>query len=186
MGYRTAVIDSSTLEEANSDADQLDPATLALVQGLSADLAGAHPTTREAVRGPSASQLPSVQPGAGRHPGHRGAQPGVLVDHHDLVPRPAATGGSRIPAWYIYFPALVALVLGNAATLYMNLIALREDDRSDLLLAALTVPVFWLMMSVAAAKGCYQLIRNPSYWEKTFHGLTQRPDEAQTEPGRKP
>jgi glycosyltransferase XagB len=31
-------------------------------------------------------------------------------------------------------------------------------------------------MSVAAAKGCYQLIRNPSYWEKTFHGLSARPD----------
>ena len=27
------------------------------------------------------------------------------------------------------------------------------------------------MMSIAAAKGLYQLIRNPSYWEKTFHGL---------------
>ncbi|MCV7227440.1 glycosyltransferase [Mycolicibacterium komossense] len=76
----------------------------------------------------------------------------------------------------IYFPALVALVLGNAATLYMNLIALREDDRSDLLVPALTVPVFWVMMSVAAAKGVYQMIRNPSYWEKTFHGLTAKVD----------
>jgi ABC-type multidrug transport system permease subunit len=82
---------------------------------------------------------------------------------------------------YIYFPALVALILGNGATLYMNLIALREDDRSDLLVPGLTVPVFWLMMSVAAAKGCYQLIRNPSYWEKTFHGLTERP-EVEDEP----
>ena len=81
---------------------------------------------------------------------------------------------------YIYFPALVALVLGNAATLYMNLIALREDDRSDLLLPALTVPVFWLMMSVAATKGVYQMIRQPSYWEKTFHGLSDKP--ADTEP----
>jgi protein-S-isoprenylcysteine O-methyltransferase Ste14 len=79
--------------------------------------------------------------------------------------------------WYIYFPALAALVFGNAATLYMNMITLREDDRADLLSAALTVPVFWLMMSVAAAKGCYQLIRNPSYWEKTVHGLTERPDD---------
>lgn len=76
----------------------------------------------------------------------------------------------------IYFPALVALVLGNAATLYMNLIAIREDDRSDLLLPALTVPAFWLMMSIAAAKGLYQIIRNPSYWEKTFHGLASKPD----------
>ncbi len=82
---------------------------------------------------------------------------------------------------YIYFPALIALVIGNAATVYMNLIALREDDRSDLLLAALTVPVFWVMMSVAAAKGCYQMIRNPSYWEKTFHGLADKPAEAEGE-----
>lgn len=77
--------------------------------------------------------------------------------------------------WYIYFPALAALVLGNFATLYMNLIALREDDRPDLLVPALTVPLFWLMMSIAAAKGTYQLIRQPSYWEKTFHGLAEKP-----------
>jgi hypothetical protein len=41
------------------------------------------------------------------------------------------------------------------------------------------VPLFWLMMSVASAKGCYQMIRNPSYWEKTFHGLAEKPAEAQ-------
>ncbi|CDO09744.1 glycosyltransferase [Mycolicibacterium cosmeticum] len=76
----------------------------------------------------------------------------------------------------VYFPALIALVLGNAATIYMNLVALREDDRSDLLVAAVTVPAFWLMMSIAAAKGVYQIIRNPSYWEKTFHGLAAKPD----------
>ena len=78
--------------------------------------------------------------------------------------------------WYIYFPALAALILGNGATLYMNLVALREDDRADLIIPALTVPAFFVMMSIAAAKGTYQLIRNPSYWEKTFHGLSQRPE----------
>ncbi|MGV0741195.1 glycosyltransferase [Mycolicibacterium sp. XJ870] len=89
--------------------------------------------------------------------------------------QPAAVGA--IFPWYVYFPALVCLILGNVATLYMNLITLREDDRSDLLVAALTVPAFWVMMSVAAIKGVYQLIRNPSYWEKTFHGLSERPAE---------
>lgn len=79
--------------------------------------------------------------------------------------------------WYIYFPALAALVLGNFATLYMNLITLCEDDRPDLLWPALTVPLFWLMMSIAAAKGLYQLIRRPSYWEKTFHGLDESSDD---------
>jgi glycosyltransferase XagB len=87
--------------------------------------------------------------------------------------QPAEVGAVFPP--YIYFPALSCLVLGNAATLYMNLITLREDDRADLMIPAFTVPVFWVMMSVAATKGVYQLIRNPSYWEKTFHGLAQRP-----------
>ncbi len=76
---------------------------------------------------------------------------------------------------FIYFPALIAMLLGNVTVMYLNMLALREDDRSDLLVAALTVPLFWVMMSVAAAKGCYQMIRQPSYWEKTFHGLAERP-----------
>ncbi|MBL1077854.1 glycosyltransferase [Nocardia sp. 2] len=71
----------------------------------------------------------------------------------------------------VYFPALLALVLGNAATVYMNLVACRENGRPDLLLACLTSPLYWLLMAVASAKGCWQLLRNPSYWEKTFHGL---------------
>ena len=74
--------------------------------------------------------------------------------------------------------AVAFAALGNAATLYMNMIALREDDRADLLTAALTVPAFWLMMSIAAAKGLYQLVRNPSYWEKTFHGLDKKTADA--------
>ena len=41
--------------------------------------------------------------------------------------------------------------------------------------------IFFVMMSVAAAKGVYQLIRNPSYWEKTFHGLSSRPDSQPVE-----
>lgn len=71
----------------------------------------------------------------------------------------------------VYFPALIALVLGNAATVYMNLVACRENDRPDLLIACLTSPAYWLLMAIASAKGCWQLLRNPSYWEKTFHGL---------------
>ncbi|WP_067573430.1 glycosyltransferase [Nocardia acidivorans] len=71
----------------------------------------------------------------------------------------------------VYFPALIALVLGNAATVYMNLVACRENDRPDLLLPCLLSPAYWLLMAIASTKGCWQLIRNPSYWEKTFHGL---------------
>ncbi len=54
----------------------------------------------------------------------------------------------------------------------MNLIAIRENGRSDLVVSALLVPAYWLLMSVAAIKGVWQILVNPSYWEKTFHGLS--------------
>jgi cellulose synthase/poly-beta-1,6-N-acetylglucosamine synthase-like glycosyltransferase len=71
----------------------------------------------------------------------------------------------------VYYPALFCLVVGNTAIIYMNLAACRESGHADLLVPCLTMPLYWVMMSVAAAKGCWQLLRNPSYWEKTFHGL---------------
>ena len=43
--------------------------------------------------------------------------------------------------------------------------------RTDLLVQALLVPVYWVMMSVAAMKALLQLVISPSYWEKTMHGL---------------
>lgn len=77
----------------------------------------------------------------------------------------------------IYYPALISLVFGNAVTLYMNLITCREGRDPRLLLACLTVPIYWVMMSIAAVKGTWQLVRNPSYWEKTFHGLENSGDD---------
>ncbi|MDV7100498.1 glycosyltransferase [Gordonia amicalis] len=78
----------------------------------------------------------------------------------------------------IYYLALVSMLLGNGAAIYMNLIAIREDDRSELLVSALLIPLYWLMMSVAAIKGMWQILVNPSYWEKTFHGLSTSHQEA--------
>ena len=71
----------------------------------------------------------------------------------------------------IYHLGLVCLVVGNLAAVYMGLYVARIMERTDLLIAALLVPVYWLLMWVAAVKAVVQLIRNPSYWEKTTHGL---------------
>lgn len=71
----------------------------------------------------------------------------------------------------VYYPALVCLVVGNAATIFMNLIGCREGRDPLLLIAVLTFPLYWLLMSIAALKGTWQLITRPSYWEKTAHGL---------------
>ncbi|MEI6701892.1 MAG: glycosyltransferase family 2 protein, partial [Actinomycetota bacterium] len=70
-----------------------------------------------------------------------------------------------------YFGALISLVLGNAAIMYMGLIVAREDRKHHLLVAAFTTPIYWVLMSVAAIKAIVQLLFQPSYWEKTHHGL---------------
>ncbi|MEE3853151.1 glycosyltransferase [Gordonia sp. LSe1-13] len=84
-------------------------------------------------------------------------QPAVF---HDLFPGP------------IYYLSLISLIFGNGAAIYMNLVAIREDGRSPLMWSALMIPAYWVMMSVAAIKGMWQMLFNPSYWEKTFHGLS--------------
>lgn len=71
----------------------------------------------------------------------------------------------------VYYPALICLIIGNAATMYMNLIGCREGRDPLLMLAVLTFPLYWLLMSIAALKGTWQLLSRPSYWEKTAHGL---------------
>jgi cellulose synthase/poly-beta-1,6-N-acetylglucosamine synthase-like glycosyltransferase len=184
-GYRTAVVDSRTLEEANSDA-------INWIRQRSRWYKGYLQTWLVQIRRPVRLARTIGWRSFVRFNLVMCGTPIIavlnlvfwLITLLWFLGQPAAV--QAVFPWYIYFPALIALVLGNAATLYMNLITLREDDRADLLGAALTVPVFWLMMSVAAAKGCYQLIRNPSYWEKTAHGLTARPDTSDAEQAEKP
>jgi cellulose synthase/poly-beta-1,6-N-acetylglucosamine synthase-like glycosyltransferase len=71
----------------------------------------------------------------------------------------------------IYYPGLVCMVLGNFLAVYTGLIAVRKIDQPRLLLAALTVPLYWLMMSIAAVRALLQLVVAPSFWEKSVHGL---------------
>ena len=43
----------------------------------------------------------------------------------------------------------------------------------ELILFAIANPIYWLMHSIAAFKGLYQLVVKPFYWEKTDHGLSK-------------
>lgn len=81
----------------------------------------------------------------------------------------------------VYYVALACFILGNATVVYVNLLTTRVINQPGLLGAALLVPAYWVMMSVAAAKAAYQLALKPSYWEKTSHGLNTEADTAQVE-----
>jgi glycosyltransferase XagB len=81
----------------------------------------------------------------------------------------------------LYYIGLLCWALGNVAVLYMNMISARAVGKPELLLTTLTSPLYWLMMSIAAVKGLLQLVKVPSFWEKTTHGLTISPQADRTE-----
>ena len=78
------------------------------------------------------------------------------------------------PSW-LYYPGMVCMVLGNFAIIYANILAARLGGYPDLLGAIAVSPVYWVMMSIAALKAASQLIRLPNFWEKTTHGLDGQP-----------
>jgi cellulose synthase/poly-beta-1,6-N-acetylglucosamine synthase-like glycosyltransferase len=74
------------------------------------------------------------------------------------------------PGW-TYYMAVGAWAVGNLTILYIGLVSLRVAGRPEYLLSAMLVPLYWLLMSVAALRAAIQLVTDPSHWEKTEHGL---------------
>jgi hypothetical protein len=84
------------------------------------------------------------------------------------------TIGTAIQALYpapVFYIAVVTMLLGNMLFVYTFLLGSAHRGNHDLIKYGLLAPVYWLMMSVAACKALWQLLRNPHYWEKTQHGL---------------
>lgn len=83
----------------------------------------------------------------------------VAVAYHQLFPKPLLYAGT------------FTLVFGNFFYIYMYLLACLRRKQYHLIKWALTIPLYWVMMSIAACMAFFQLIVKPHYWEKTEHGL---------------
>lgn len=65
-----------------------------------------------------------------------------------------------------------SLLFGNTTMIILSLMSVRRRKQWSLAGYALFNPVFWLLHSVAAWRALWQLLRTPSEWEKTPHGLS--------------
>lgn len=74
----------------------------------------------------------------------------------------------------VFYVGLLCWSLGNFAIAYLTVITCRTIKRVELFWAAVLVPLYWVMMSIAAAKAVLQLLLAPTFWEKTRHGLDIR------------
>ncbi len=75
----------------------------------------------------------------------------------------------------IYYLCVLMFTVGNLATIMLGVVSTRTLGKPHLLGAALLVPGYWFLQSMAAIKSMAQLIYKPSYWEKTVHGLSAMP-----------
>ena len=66
---------------------------------------------------------------------------------------------------------LFNLVVGNSIYIIIHLYAAIKTRKYSLIPYALFIPLYWVLISIACWKGTIQLITRPFYWEKTTHAI---------------
>lgn len=90
--------------------------------------------------------------------------------------------GPSIEALYpsvIFYMAVSSLIFGNFIFVYYYMIGAAKREHWGVVKWVLLIPIYWLMVSVAATIALYQLIVKPHYWEKTIHGLHLKKKKAE-------
>lgn len=173
LGYKTAIVDSTTLEEANSD------------------LANWFRQRSRWIKGYMQTYLVHMR------------RPGEFLTHWKdphVVTFQMIVGGKILSMfinptmWIItilyftmrstlgafiesFFPTSIlymgvfSLIFGNFLYLYYYMIGCAKREHYDLIKYAFLVPLYWLAMSIAAWIALYELLFRPHYWQKTKHGL---------------
>lgn len=85
-----------------------------------------------------------------------------------MVARPPFIQSLFPPA--VFYISLISFLFGNIAFTYLNLVGAYKRDRFHLVKYSLISPVYWFMLSVAALRACWQFVFSPHVWEKTDHG----------------
>jgi cellulose synthase/poly-beta-1,6-N-acetylglucosamine synthase-like glycosyltransferase len=181
LGYRCGVLDSTTLEEANSD-------FVNWVKQRSRWYKGYLQTVLIHLRHPLETR---------RQIGTKGFVQFVLfVGGTPLLAVLNPVFWLTTTVWFIghphviktlypapiFYVATATWIFGNFLVAYLTVLTCRLNQRTELVIAAILVPIYWIMMAVAAIKAFYQLFVTPSFWEKTTHGLDVRPAPVNPEP----
>ena len=169
QGYRTAMIDSTTLEEANSSVPNW-------IRQRSRWIKGYLQTWLVHMRSPGRLL---------RETGPRGFISFNLTmgSAFVLLMNPIFWGLSTLYVLtqagfiqqmfpgFVFYAASTLLFVGNFTFVYLNVAGSLQRGEFGLTRTALLSPLYWGLMSWAAWKGFIQLFTNPFYWEKTEHGL---------------
>lgn len=171
-GYRTAIIDSVTLEEANSDVKNWIRQRSRWIKGYMQTylVHMRHPISFMRENGWHALIFQLV---VGGKIGFMFINPFLWIatlTYFTLYAIVGPTLEALFPPIVFYFAA-ISLVFGNFLYLYYYMIGTAKREHFQVVKYVFLVPFYWFLVSWAAFIGLYQLIRKPHYWEKTLHGL---------------
>ncbi len=82
---------------------------------------------------------------------------------------PLKTFGSGAFAQTLQAVTTANLLLGYATGVALGCIAVMERGRRNLAVCALSMPLYWLLISFAAYRAMVQIVSSPYRWEKTRH-----------------
>lgn len=172
QGYKTAVIDSTTYEEANSDVHNWIRQRSRWVKGYIQTwlVHMRHPVQLWRALGPSAFVGFNLAIGGTflcflLNPLYWALTLLWLPTHWGFI--------EQIFPSLIFYLGAMNLFLANFTFIYLNVIGAMRRRFYDLIKYALVSPLYWVLISVGAWKGFIQLFTKPFYWEKTVHGLDQ-------------
>ncbi|MBA3724173.1 MAG: glycosyltransferase [Candidatus Levybacteria bacterium] len=178
LGYRTAILDSVTLEEANSN-------VLNWIRQRSRWVKGYMQTylvhTRDMLpllraRGPQALMLHFVIGGRILFIFVNPLLWIVTISYFSFK----AIVGPVLEETYspiILYTAVISLVLGNYLYILGYVLGCVKREQWSLIKYVFLIPFYLLLISVAGCMAFYQLLFKPYYWEKTVHGLHLKKQE---------
>jgi cellulose synthase/poly-beta-1,6-N-acetylglucosamine synthase-like glycosyltransferase len=172
LGYKTAIIDSTTLEEANSNVKNW-------IRQRSRWIKGYMQTYLLHMRNPS--EFAKEQ---GIHALFFQLTVGgklafilinpllwlLTISYFALYQYVGPTIETLYPP-LIFYMAASSLVFGNFMFIYYYMIGCAKREQWALIKWVYLIPLYWLMVSCAGLLALYQLLVKPHYWEKTIHGL---------------
>lgn len=88
--------------------------------------------------------------------------------------------GPTIDTFYpqpVLYIAISSLIFGNYLYLFCHIMGCVKNGQWGLIKYIYLIPLYWILISIAGAIALYQLIFKPFYWEKTVHGLHLKKEE---------
>lgn len=173
QGNRTAILDSTTMEEANSE-------LLNWFRQRSRWMKGYMQTYLVHMRGKTGFMWNAADPHALTfHLMIGGKVIACLINPLLWLMTISyflfrATVGPTIESFFptsVFYIAIISLFIGNFLYMYYYMMGAVKRQQWNLLLISLLAPLYWLGMSLATTYGLIELLRRPHHWHKTKHGL---------------